>query len=134
MARFGKRSKKCLATMHRDLQAVFNIVVKHFDCTIVEGYRGRTRQERLYREGKSKARWGQSKHNKRYRGKPRSEAGDVVPYPVDWEDTNRIRFFAGFVLGVAVSKGIRLRWGGDWNRDTQVKDNRFNDFAHFERY
>jgi len=120
--------------MHRDLQMVFKEVVKYFDCTIVEGYRGKVRQERLFREGKSKARWRESKHNKRYRGRRRSEAGDVVPYPIDWNDTNRMRYFAGFVVATANSLGVRLRWGGDWNRDTEVKDNRFNDLPHFELF
>ena len=27
---------------------------------------------------------------------------------------------------------IKLRWGGDWDRDTQVKDNSFDDLLHFE--
>jgi len=25
-----------------------------------------------------------------------------------------------------------LRWGGDWDRDTQVDDNNFDDLVHFE--
>jgi hypothetical protein len=28
--------------------------------------------------------------------------------------------------------GIELRWGGDWDQDFEVKDNRFDDFPHFE--
>jgi len=28
--------------------------------------------------------------------------------------------------------GIRLRWGGDWDMDFKVMDNRFDDFPHFE--
>lgn len=128
MAQFGKRSKERLATMHPDMQRVLVEVVKHFDCTILEGHRDEARQEKLFLEGKSKVRWPDSKHNK----KP-SDAADVIPYPVDWEDTNRMRLFAGFVLGIAISMGIRLRWGGDWDQDTQVKDNKFNDLPHFER-
>ena len=27
---------------------------------------------------------------------------------------------------------INLRWGGDWNQDFQVNDNKFDDFPHFE--
>lgn len=115
--------------MHRDLQQVLEEVVKHFDCTILEGHRNKARQNQLLAEGKSQVPWPRSKHN----DLP-SKAADVVPYPVDWEDTNRMRFFAGFVLGIATSKHIDLRWGGDWNRDTQLKDNRFNDLPHFELF
>ena len=28
--------------------------------------------------------------------------------------------------------GIDLRWGGDWDRDTEVRDNTFDDLVHFE--
>ena len=65
-------------------------------------------------------------------------AVDAVPYPIDWNDTNRMRFFAGFVMGVAARlyhEGLithKVRWGGDWDRDTDVKDNRFQDLPHFE--
>ena len=35
-------------------------------------------------------------------------------------------------MDVAKSMGITLRWGGDWDMDTQVKDNKFDDLVHFE--
>ena len=28
--------------------------------------------------------------------------------------------------------GIKIRWGGDWDSDTQVNDNKFDDLVHFE--
>ena len=27
---------------------------------------------------------------------------------------------------------IKLRWGGDWNMNFEVDDNKFDDFPHFE--
>ena len=51
---------------------------------------------------------------------------------MDWEDRERQTLFAGFVLGLARSMGITLRWGGDWDMDFHVMDNRFDDFPHFE--
>jgi hypothetical protein len=27
---------------------------------------------------------------------------------------------------------LKLRWGGDWDMDTEVKDNKFDDLVHFE--
>jgi peptidoglycan L-alanyl-D-glutamate endopeptidase CwlK len=57
---------------------------------------------------------------------------DVVPYPIDWRDTARFCYFAGYVKGIAQNLGIKIRWGGDWDSDWQVKDNRFNDLAHWE--
>ena len=127
MPRFGKRSREGLATCEKDLQMVFNEVIKYVDCSVLEGYRKKDRQNALYDEGKTKVRYPNGRHN----ASP-SRAVDVTPYPVDWADRERQTLFAGFVLGVANQMGIKLRWGGDWDQDFQVQDNKFDDFPHFE--
>lgn len=127
MPRFGKRSKERLSTCHKDLQMVFNEVIRHVDCSVLEGHRGEDRQNSLYEEGKTKVRYPNGRHN----ASP-SNAVDITPYPVDWEDRERQTLFAGFVLGVANQMGINLRWGGDWDQDFEVQDNKFDDFPHFE--
>tara|TARA_R100000664_G_C2718125_1_gene112491 strand:+ start:485 stop:877 length:393 start_codon:yes stop_codon:yes gene_type:complete len=127
MPRFGKRSKERLATCEKDLQMVFNEVIKYVDCSVLEGHRSKDRQNSLYEDGKTKVRYPNGRHN----ASP-SCAVDVTPYPVDWADRERQTLFAGFVLGVANQMGIELRWGGDWDQDFEVKDNRFDDFPHFE--
>ena len=127
MAKFGKRSKDRLNTCHEDLVDLFNEVIKHFDCTVLEGHRGQQLQNRYYNEGKSKVKYPNGKHN----ASP-SNAVDIVPYPVDWKDTDRMYYFAGFVKGVAAVMGIPIRWGGDWDDDTEVKDTNFKDLHHFE--
>ena len=38
----------------------------------------------------------------------------------------------GIAVGIAKRKGIKLRWGGDWDRDGELSDNRFNDLGHLE--
>tara|TARA_R100000501_G_C2592704_1_gene92178 strand:- start:342 stop:734 length:393 start_codon:yes stop_codon:yes gene_type:complete len=127
MPRYSKISKERLATCDERLQGVFNEVIKHVDCKILEGHRSKERQNKLYDEGRTKVRYPDGRHN----FNP-SRAVDVTPYPVDWEDRERQTLFAGFVLGTARSMGINLRWGGDWDQDFQVMDNRFDDFPHFE--
>ena len=127
MPRFGKKSKGNLATCHPDLQKVFNEVIKYVDCSVLEGHRSKDRQNKLYKEGKTQVKYPDGRHN----ASP-SNAVDVTPYPVDWDDRERQTLFAGFVLGIARSMGITLRWGGDWDQDFQVQDNRFDDFPHFE--
>ena len=127
MPRFGKRSKEKLATCDDRLQKVFNEVIKHVDCSVLEGHRSKERQNKLYEEGKTKVRYPKGRHN----ASP-SNAVDVVPYPIDWHDRERFHLFAGFVLGVANRMGYTLRWGGDWNMNFQVNDNNFDDFPHFE--
>ena len=56
---------------------------------------------------------------------------EVIKY-VDCKDRERFHLFAGFVLGIARSMDIKLRWGGDWNMNFEVDDNKFDDFPHFE--
>ena len=127
MAKFGKTSKKRLETAHPQLQEIFNEVVKVIDCSVLEGHRGEELQNKYFNEGKSKVKFPDGRHNKLP-----SLAVDVTPYPVDWNDRERQTLFAGYVLGVASQMGLNVRWGGDWNKDFSVADNRFDDMPHFE--
>ena len=127
MPKFGRSSKKRLASCDERLQKVFNEVIKYVDCSVLEGHRGEERQNALFEEGKTQVKFPKGRHN----SSP-SNAVDVTPYPVDWEDRERQTLFAGFVLGVAKLMGVTLRWGGDWDMDFHVMDNRFDDFPHFE--
>ena len=127
MPKFGIRSKRNLYTAHPDLIRLFEEVVKSFDCTVIEGHRSKERQNKLFDEGKSKLKYPKGKHN----ATP-SNAVDVAPYPIDWDDTERFIYFAGFVKGIASQMDINIIWGGDWNNNTQLKDNNFQDLVHFE--
>ena len=55
------------------------------------------------------------------------------------KDTARWYYWGGYVLGVSDqlhkqgSIATRFRWGGDWNTNRKLDDNRFDDCAHFER-
>lgn len=135
MPTFSKRSNERLNTCHDDLQRIMREVVKEFDCSILCGHRDEATQNRLLAEGKTQLSYPNSKHN----SFP-SMAVDVVPYPIDWRDRERFHYFAGYVMGVAErlrrEGKIRsyLRWGGDWDRDTEVSDNNFDDLPHFEIY
>jgi len=102
-------------------------VIKEIDCSVLEGHRSEERQNKLFKEGKTKVTYPKGRHN----ASP-SLAVDVAPYPIDWSDRERFTLFAGYVLGVANRMGITLRWGGDWNMNWEVSDNRFDDFPHFE--
>ena len=127
MPHFGRKSKERLNTCDSNLQKVFNEVIKHVDCSVLEGHRSKDRQNKLYEEEKTKVKYPNGRHNRQP-----SSAVDVTPYPVDWKDRERQTLFAGFVIGVASQMGINLRWGGDWDQDFQVVDKRFDDFPHFE--
>lgn len=129
MPSYSKKSKAILATCDGRIQRVFNEVIKHFDCTITCGHRTKEAQDALYyaTPKRTQIKWPNGKHN----SKP-SKAVDAVPYPVDWNDRERFTYFAGFVMATALSMGIRLRWGGDWDSDTELDDNKFDDLPHFE--
>ena len=127
MPKFSENSLAKLETCDPRIQRVFEAVVAEFDCTILEGHRDQFRQAQMVTEGKSKTLWPHSKHNT----EP-SLAADVAAYPIDWEDRERQTLFAGYVLATANAMGVTLRWGGDWDRDTEVRDNGFDDLVHFE--
>ena len=129
MPRFGKRSKERLKGVDAKLQNVLNEVVKYFDITIIEGLRSQERQNELVAQGKSKTKFGKHVDGK---------AVDISPYPIDWKARDDFHYLGGFVLGMAASMGIKIRWGGDWNASSlfkgqrTTKDNNFDDLVHFE--
>jgi len=127
MNKFSSRSLKSLETCDWRLQLVFLKVVRLFDCSVLEGHRDRKRQNELYDQKKTQLMYPMSEHN----NEP-SRAVDVQAYPIDWEDRERQSLFAGYVIATAAMYGITIRWGGDWDKDTEVKDNKFDDLVHFE--
>ncbi len=138
MPSFGPTSEARLRTCHPDLQRLFREVVRHWDCQVLEGHRGQEAQDRAFRTGASKIPWPEGNHN----AYP-SNAADVAPYPIDWGNEGdaktrqraiaRFYAFSGFVLGMATSMGVKLRWGGDWDGDRDLWDQTFFDLVHFER-
>ena len=123
MPKFGKRSKQRLRGVDTRLVNVLNELIKIMDVTIIEGLRSKQRQEILLKEGKTK-----TKFSKHIEGK----AVDLAPYPIDWEDRDRIHYMGGMIRGIAKQLNINVRWGGDWDSDGETKDNRFDDLVHVE--
>jgi peptidoglycan L-alanyl-D-glutamate endopeptidase CwlK len=134
MLKFSERSAARLATCHPDIQAVLNEVIKHRDCTILEGVRSLDTQQHYVETGRSKTL--NSKHLKQDDGY--SHAVDVAKWPVDWGDHKAFALFAGYVLGTAEQMRLagkithRFRWGGDWDGDGATADHAFFDGPHFE--
>jgi peptidoglycan LD-endopeptidase CwlK len=127
MPSFGKKSLEKLGELHPKLQQVLIEAIKHVDFSIYEGHRSSALQQLYFDAGTSKAKPGQSKHNKFP-----SEAADLWAYPIDWEQTEQQCYIAGVILGIASQMGIKVRWGYDWDRDGDTRDNKFNDMPHFE--
>jgi peptidoglycan L-alanyl-D-glutamate endopeptidase CwlK len=99
--------------------------IKKTDFSVICGFRGEKEQNEAYASGNSKLKWPQSKHNK----KP-SEAVDVAPWPIDWQDISRFKQLSEVVieewknLDAEDTEGWKLEWGGNW---TQLKD-----YPHFQ--
>lgn len=115
----SKTSRQKLNTCHSDLIKLIEAVAETEKCAVICGFRGRHEQEKAYMAGKSKAKWGQSKHNL----KP-SHAVDVVPVPLNWEDIPAFEKLGEKIMAKAKELGINIRWGRDF---TNLKD-----YPHFE--
>ena len=140
---FSKTSKRILATVHPDIQDVMNYVVARWDCKVLWGLRTIKEQQVLYAQGRTTPgpivtnADGITKLSNHQRtvivaGKSYGCAVDIAPFPVDWKDTERFYAFGGYVLGIAAVLGIRLRWGGDWDMDRDLRDQKLYDLPHFE--
>jgi peptidoglycan L-alanyl-D-glutamate endopeptidase CwlK len=139
MPSFGDKSREQLDTVRPELVEVLEIVVKEFDCTVLEGRRSWDRQAELLRQGKTKVGPGESRHNP-----PKlpdgtedkdwlSDAVDVAPYPIDWKDAKRFIYMAGLIIGIGRALGHDIRWGGNWDEDQVIIDDQsFDDLPHFE--
>lgn len=125
--KFSDKSKKQLETCHPELQRLFNKAIQYYSCIILEGHRNEHDQNEAYASGHSKLQYPNGKHNQ-----VPSIAVDAAPYPVDFSDRDKLYYFAGAVTMLAVSLGIAIRWGGDWNGNGDFKDQTFDDLVHFE--
>ena len=121
MYSFGKRSRERLAECDPKLQEIMNEVIKIMDISILCGYRTKKDQEEAFEKGHSKLQYPESKHN----SKP-SKAVDIAPWDngIDWNNKESFHELAGIIKGIAHMKGIKIKWGGDFNS--------FFDGPHFE--
>jgi peptidoglycan L-alanyl-D-glutamate endopeptidase CwlK len=130
MPHFGDGSKLKLDTCHPNLVRVANVAIVQYDFKVIYGHRGKTVQNQLYRERRSKVKFPDSKHNIYP-----SEAIDIAPWPIDWNDEKRFYYLAGLFKGIAKTMGIHLIWGGDWNDNNIFKrepGDVLDDLGHFQ--
>lgn len=131
MPKFGVESQRQLATCDPRLQALANEAIKYADFSILEGHRGKEAQNAAYAKGTSKLPWPKGNHN----ALP-SRAFDFAPFPIDWSSKAtalcRFTFIAGILRTVAVQQGVAIRFGWDWNRNLDPRDETFLDWGHVE--
>lgn len=140
MPAFSARSLGHLVTVHLDGQAIMNEVIKMFDCTILEGHRSIEQQNAYFEQGLSKLKGDAGPHTKNP-----SMAWHAMPWfltepHIDWNHNASMAHLAGFIRGVAFMLHTQgkithlVRWGGDWDRDFDVREKQWNDLAHYELY
>lgn len=123
-----ERSKKNLAKAHPLLRKLFNTVAAQTDIVILDATRGKAAQELAFKTGRSKVRFGNSAHN--YQP---AIALDVCPAPINWKNTKPfVRLGKEFVLPIAKQLQIPIRWGADWNMNSNLADESFVDMPHYE--
>ena len=125
--KFSKRSQEKLETCAPDLQLIMELAIHVYDFTVLEGHRSKDLQNMYYDQGKSKLKYPQSKHNQYP-----SKAIDIAPSPINWNDRESFVYLAGIIKGIASNLGVKIRWGGDWNMNNNLKDQTFFDLPHFE--
>jgi len=120
MASFGAKSLRCRGECHVKLQRVLDEAIVLYNFAVIWGYRGRDEQERAFRTGNSKARWGESPHNVMP-----SRAFDVIPYPKGFKASDAdFYFLATIIMAAAIRVNVRIKWGGHFRS--------IRDLAHFE--
>lgn len=113
-----------LKTAHPDLIKLAMAVDEVYPIQCICGERNSEDQQKAYDEGKSKAKPGESKHNR----KP-SLAIDCVPDPdrnpktISWVDLKEFEIMCLVFESKAEEMGIKIRLGRDF---------KFKDFPHIE--
>lgn len=106
------------------------------DFSVNEGVRTLARQKRLYAQGRTRpgkiVTWTL---NSRHIPNPKTglgEAVDLVPYPLDWNDSKRFDRIASLMFKAAALEKVKIRWGADWDMDGKPKERGESDSPHFE--
>ncbi len=122
-----EKSRLILETCHPLLIELISTVADEYPLIVLGGHRGEVEQNLAYRLGYSQLRYPNSKHN----ADP-SLAVDICQNPLDWDDTEAFYHLGGYVCGVAMARKIWIRWGGDWDMDFNLHNQKFFDLGHFE--
>ncbi|HEY6022393.1 MAG TPA: M15 family metallopeptidase [Candidatus Paceibacterota bacterium] len=123
MPQFGAVSLRNLKGVDQRLVSICMEAIEIFDFQVVDGLRTEEEQRMNLAAGKS---W--TLHSKHLIGK----AVDLAPWPIHWADTEMFCVLAGVMRAVAFRYGVKLRWGGDWNRNNSTTDEKSRDYGHFE--
>lgn len=107
-----------LATCHPDLIKLVTEVSRRTGIMVLCGHRNEAEQNKAFADKKSRLKWPSSRHN----SWP-SEAVDITPAKLDWNDIASFKRLAKVVKDAALDLDILVEHGGDWA---------MRDFPHWE--
>jgi len=105
--------------IHPDLVKLVEAVESKTQCKLICGHRGEKEQNEAYKRGNSKLIYPYSKHNELP-----SQAIDLVPLPIDWNNIEAFKQLALLVKQEASRLQLNIISGGlDW---------KWKDWPHYE--
>lgn len=121
---YSKKSQEKLDTCHVFLQMIANELIKEMDCTILEGERGKEKQDEAFANKKSKLKYPDSLHNINPKaGREKAWAMDVAPFPIDWNNIAKFNLMCDKIEAIAKRLNIKVRMGRTFS---------FKDYPHVE--
>ena len=157
MNRFGRNSRKNLSTVDGRGQDTAHRVLLIKDHSIIQGHRGKEKQNAAFDNGYSELRWPDGKHNalpslamdvETYPRPPQSELSKEFEQEISGSDNYVFKkvalflkeqplreeqfYLLGMYKGVASERGYPSRTGADFDRDGQVSDSTWFDLFHWE--
>ncbi len=131
MRTWGTKSEKVYNELDESLQRIVTRVRDEVcDISLLEGHRPKIRQEAMFITGMSEVHWPDSKHN----ALP-ALAVDLQPYPFSKRKEKQwaqLAYMAAHAIRIALEEGVVIRWGGDWNENGDLTDQKFDDLFHIE--
>ena len=129
--KWGRRSAEVLVELETDLQWLCNTLLYEVaDISLICGFRNEEDQNEAFSEGRSKVQWPNGKHNQLP-----SYAVDLQPYPLPERKEKlwaSLAYIAGRAIEIGKRRGLKVRWGGDWDGDGDLTDQNFDDLYHIE--
>jgi peptidoglycan L-alanyl-D-glutamate endopeptidase CwlK len=134
----SQRSISNLRRVHPDLVAVVEraIQITEQDFIVIEGVRTQERQDELWAQGRTKpgpiVTWTKDASTHAIGKDGYGRAVDICPFPVDWNDISKFDAIYVAMMSAADEFGVRLRYGGDWDMDGNLRERGESDSPHFE--
>ena len=138
MNNYGRVSLGHFVKLRPNMQLGLKELLKYMDHSLICSLRNEENQNRMFEEGNSELKFPESRHN--YSRDPSlseedkwlySDAVDIIPYPGGHEDIASLLVMMGRLIQIFESKGMKVTWGGDWDRDGVLNNSKGEFFDGF---